>query len=190
MNATATLPATTLLTAGEFLARHGNERAELIDGIVVWEKSMPAMQHGEVCNNIAFELTLHVRANDLGRVCTNDTFVQTKKSPDRVRGADVSFYSYARQPKGPAPTTITDVVPDLVVEVTSPSNERSEIFAKVGEYLKAGVRAVLVLDAESATASVYRNDEFQQIFDNGDDLVIPDVLPGFSVPVKKLFGLQ
>lgn len=189
MNATATPPPTTLLTANEFLARHGHERAELIDGVVVWEDDMPAMQHGEVCFTFAFHLGQYVLGRDLGRVCTNDTFVQTKKSPDRVRGADVSYYSFARQPKGPAPTTITDVVPELVVEVTSPSNEWSEIFVKVGEYLKAGVTAVLILDAESATASVYRNDEFQQIFDNGDDLVIPDVLPGFAVPVKKLFGL-
>ena len=189
MNATATPPPATLLTAGEFLARHGHERAELIDGVVVWEDAMPAMQHGEICFTFAFHLGQHVLAHDLGRICTNDTFVQTKKSPDRVRGADVSFYSFARQPKGPAPTTITEVVPELVVEVTSPSNEWSEIFVKVGEYLKAGVISVLILDAESATASVYRNDEFQQIFDNGDDLVIPDVLPGFAVPVKKLFGL-
>jgi len=39
----------------------------------------------------------------------------------------------------------------------------------------------------TTSASVYRNDEFQQIFDNGDDLVLPDVLPGFKVPVRKLF---
>ena len=37
------------------------------------------------------------------------------------------------------------------------------------------------------SASVYRNDEFQQVFDNGDELKLPDILPGFSVPVRKLF---
>jgi hypothetical protein len=35
--------------------------------------------------------------------------------------------------------------------------------------------------------SVYRPDESQQIFHNGDALVVPDVLPGFSVPVLSLF---
>jgi hypothetical protein len=39
----------------------------------------------------------------------------------------------------------------------------------------------------SLTASVYRADELQRIFDNGDELTIPDVLPGFAVAVRRLF---
>jgi len=31
----------------------------------------------------------------------------------------------------------------------------------------------------------YRPDDIQQIFDNGDELTLPDILPGFAVPVKK-----
>ena len=69
----------------------------------------------------------------------------------------------------------------------SPTDRWGDIFAKVGEYLQAGVRAVVVFDPTTATASVYRPDELQQIFDNGDELTLPDVLPGFAVPVKKSF---
>jgi Uma2 family endonuclease len=47
---------------------------------------------------------------------------------------------------------------------------------------------VLILDPNSATASVYRSDEFQQIFHNGDEVILPDVLPGFAVKVQRLFG--
>ena len=56
------------------------------------------------------------------------------------------------------------------------------------EYLKAGVRVVVVLDPKTATASVYRPDELQQIFHNSDELVLPDVLPGFSTVVNQLFA--
>jgi hypothetical protein len=46
---------------------------------------------------------------------------------------------------------------------------------------------VIVLDSASTSASVYRDNEFQQIFRNGDELVIPDLLPGFAVQVAGLF---
>lgn len=78
--------------------------------------------------------------------------------------------------------------PQLCVEVRSPSNTWNEIFIKVGEYLGVGVVAVLVLDPDRLTASVYRQDGDQQIFRADDDLTLPDVLPGFSVPVRRFFA--
>jgi len=36
------------------------------------------------------------------------------------------------------------------------------MYAKVGDYLQAGVRVVIVLDEPTATASVYRPEELQQ----------------------------
>jgi Uma2 family endonuclease len=186
MNAT---PVPRLLTAEEFFAKHEDHHAELVDGIVVWVDTVPSVRHGELCASIACEIGNFVIDNDLGRVCSNDTFVLTRRNPDCVRGPDVLFVSFSRMPKGRAPKGLSDIVPELAVEVMSPSNDWSKIFIKVGEYLQAGVLAVVVLDPESATASVYRKDELQQIFDNGDALVVPDVLPGFAVPVKKLFGL-
>jgi Uma2 family endonuclease len=57
------------------------------------------------------------------------------------------------------------------------------------EYLKAGVRVVVILDPSTTSASVYRDaEEFRQILHNGDPLTLPDVLPGFSVPVSRLFA--
>jgi Uma2 family endonuclease len=62
------------------------------------------------------------------------------------------------------------------------------MFAKVVEYIQSGVLVVVVLDPSTTTASVYRKDELQQIFHNSDPLTLPDVLPGFSVPVERLFA--
>lgn len=184
--ATQPAPPPTLLTADEFARRYGGEYVELIDG-VVQELPVPHQTHGAVCFKAAFALGSHVVAGDLGHITTNDSFVQTQSHPDRVRGADVCFFSYERLPKGPMPKGLFPTVPDLVVEVRSPSDGWNDVFLKVGEYLTAGVRAVVVLDMTTVTASVYRKDEFQQIFDNGDDLMIPDILPGFKAPVRRFF---
>lgn len=179
-------PSTVLMTAEEFARLHGGDYVELVRGHVV-EQTMPFPKHGKICNNTAYYITSHAFAHDSGHVMTNDSFVRTERNPDTVRGADISYWSYDRLPKGPIPEGLLSVAPDLTVEVRSPSDRWKLVIEKVGEYLEAGVRVVIVLDPQAATAHIYRKGELPQIFDNGDDLLVPDVLPGFAVPVAKLF---
>jgi Uma2 family endonuclease len=181
----APVPAAGLMSAVEFVRRHGGEHMELIDGIAR-ELPIASPKHGKICLRIGRYLDEYAEQQDAGHVMSNDSFVQTKTNPDTTRGADVSFYSDTRLPKGKVPEGILPVVPDLIVEVRSPSDRWNAVFAKVVEYLEAGVRVVIVLDEPTGTASVYRPDELQQIFHNGDSLIVPDVLPGFSVMVKRL----
>jgi Uma2 family endonuclease len=176
----------TRLTAAEFVQRHGGGYMELVEG-QVRELPMPFPKHGKHCATIARLFGNHVADHDRGHVMSNDSFVQTRTNPDTVRGADICFYSYERLPKGAVPEGLLPVAPDLVVEVRSPSERWVEVYSKVIEYLQAGVRVVVVLDAATTTASVFRTDELQQIVHNGDELTIPEVLPGFAVPVQRLF---
>jgi Uma2 family endonuclease len=177
----------TLMTADEFTARYAHIHAELVKGVVK-EYPVPFPKHGFICSRIDRLLGNHVDANDLGRVATNDSWIKTGSNPDTVRGADVCFFSYERLPKGEVPEGLLSVVPDLVVEVRSPTDRWIGIFTKVGEYLGVGVRVVVILDPATASASVYRADELQQIRHNGDELTLPDVLPGFAVVVGQLFA--
>jgi Uma2 family endonuclease len=183
--ATLATPAT-LMTADEFTARYANVHAELVQGVVK-ESPMPGLKHGKICMTIGRLVANHVEAQDLGHVMSSGTWIRTGSNPDTVRGTDVCFVSYERLPKGDVPERMLPITPELAVEVRSPSDRWTDVFTKVVEYLKAGVRVVVVLDPPTATASVYRDDELQQIFHNSDPLTLPDVLPGFSVPVDRLF---
>jgi Uma2 family endonuclease len=174
------------MTASEFAQKHSGDYVELVQGRVM-ELAMPQVKHGRSCLLIGRLVDEHAEKNDLGRVMSNDSFVLTGSNPDTVRGADLCYYSFQRLPKGKIPSGLLLIAPDLVIEVRSPSQNWTDVFSKVIEYLKVGVRVVIVLDADSASASVYRPDELQQIFHNGDALVVPDVLPGFSVPVARFF---
>ena len=187
MNTTAIEP---LLTADEFLRRHGGETCvELFKGRVV-RYPMPGGPHGLICGNATAMCHQFVRANGLGRVFSNDTFTRVRlgESTDTLRGPDVAFVSYARWPKdreipeGPLP-----VAPDLVIEVRSPSDRISQLSAKASEYLEAGVTVVIVLDPETESLAVYRENEFPIRMHNGDELTLPDVLPGFAVQVRQFF---
>jgi Uma2 family endonuclease len=175
-----------LVTADEFTARYADLHAELVKGVVK-EHPVPFPKHGKICLTVGRLVGNHVAAHDLGHVMSNDSWIKTGSNPDTVRGADVCFFSYERLPKGDVPEGLLSVVPDLVVEVRSPTDRWTGMFTKVGEYLAVGVRVVVVLDPTSTSASVYRADELQQIFHNGDELTLRDVLPGFAVAVRQLF---
>lgn len=178
-----------LMTAVEFVDRHGGEGGiELVKGCVA-RLPMPGAEHGQVCVRLAYFLLGYALERDAGRVMSNDTFIRTSTDPDTYRGADVCFLSYARLPKAaPLPGGPLEIPPELVAEVRSPHDRAGDIQVKVGEYLNAGVGAVVVLDPGTGAAAVYRpGGEAPRRFGGGDDLTVPDVLPGFTVPVRRLF---
>jgi Uma2 family endonuclease len=179
-------PIIPLLTGEEFAKRYPKHWVELVDGIVK-EVAMPGFEHGMVVVTIARLLGNFVADHSLGRVVSNDTYFYTRHAPDVVRGMDVAYISYARLPKGPVPRGPLDVAPELVVEVRSPYDAWTDVFAKVEEYLAAGVPVVLVADPEKGTVSALRKGPTQEDFHDGDTLTVPDVLPGFAVEVARLF---
>ncbi len=184
------------LTTAEFLKKYGHcSGVELVRGRVVWAGrarpagggfQMPEFKHGVVCQRAARAVSDFVDANKLGWVAINDTFVTVDEEGDTVRGADVLYVSYARVPQGPIPEDLK-VPPELVVEVRSPTDRWGQLFGKVSEYLGAGVVVVVIVDPNTETVSVYRDDGRQQILTTTDELTLPDVLPGFAVPVARFF---
>ena len=179
--------APSLLTAGEFFRKYENHRAELVRGVVE-EQPMPDLLHGRICIRMGRFLDEFAEANDLGRVMSNDSFIKVRRNPDSVRGADICFISYARLPKGNIPAGLLDVVPELVVEVRSPSESWTKLIAKVLDYLAAGVQAVVVFNPSHQAVAIYRPDADEQHFTKAQELTIPDLLPGFSVPVARFFS--
>ena len=179
----ATPPA---LTIDEFLRLHGGELGvELVRGQVV-RYPVPGAEHGRVCINAAFEVEQFLRKNRTGRAFANDTFVRV--SDGTLRGADVCFWSYAKLPKeASVPDGVIEVAPDFVMEVKSPNDRWGQVFVKVGEYLGAGVSVVVIFDPGTETASVHRDQGEQQILSALEELTLPDVLPGFAVPVARFF---
>lgn len=178
-----------LLTADEFLRRHGDDSGiELVKGEIV-RCPMPGAPHGYVAGNVTALIHAFVRQHKLGRVFSHDTFVRTKRCEggESVRGPDVALVSFERLPAGELAKGALPVPPNLVVEVRSPRDRISQLSANASEYIEAGVTVVLVIDPDTESAAVYREDEFPIRMHNGDELTLPDVLPGFSMRVADLF---
>jgi Uma2 family endonuclease len=62
-------------------------------------------------------------------------------------------------PKGESPAGYPDAVPEVAVEVRSPTDRWPKVLAKVSEYLNAGVDLVYVVDVQSQTIIAYNADQ-------------------------------
>ena len=176
-----------LLTAAEFAARPGHGPVELVNG-VIQELPVPEQLHGWLCALLGTAIFNWATEHDLGRATSNDSFVKTRMDPDTVRGGDWCYFSYDRIPRGQFPGGMLDVVPNLVLEVRSPSDRLNALMAKTLEYLAAGVAVVVVVNPQNESVVVYRDAQEPQTFLRADTLTVPDVLPGFTFPVARLFG--
>jgi Uma2 family endonuclease len=176
------------MSGAEFIRRFGDQSdVELVQGQLV-RLPMPGTEHGEIALRVGALLLSHVSKHKLGRVASNDPFIRVHRAPDTYRGADVCYISYKRLPKRvPTPKGPLEVAPDLVVEIRSPSDRLASLLKKAEEYLAAGVKAVIIVDAKAESIGVFRNDELPQRFHNGDTVTLSDVLPGFAAPVKAFF---
>jgi Uma2 family endonuclease len=175
-----------LITGEEFYRMPGMERRELIKGRPGPMTPPPGYDHGEVVGNVFAEIRQFVRAHDLGRVATGEAGLYTGRDPDTVRGADVIYISHERYARRTAGVYL-DVAPDLIAEVLSPSNTPAAVQEKVEEYLNAGVRLVWLVDPEKRRVTAYRSLTDKRQFAADQDLPGDDVLPGFSIPVARLF---
>ncbi|MCU0705240.1 MAG: Uma2 family endonuclease [Fimbriiglobus sp.] len=178
---------TVLMTGEEFALLDGHELMSLVDGVPVVEETDRCVLHGQVCAKVGSVLFDFVKPNRLGTVCSNNTSIRLKRNPDTVFGPDLCYFSADRLTREERSAPVCDVIPDLVVEVAMPTNPWRLMERKARGYIVAGVTAVMVVVPEDETATVYRLNEFHQTFHNGDELTLPDVLPGFAVPVKRFF---
>ena len=145
-----------LLSADEFMALPLNLKLyELVRGKLV-KVPMTGYEHGEIESNIMFALQQHVRLRGLGQVTPGDVMFRLEQNPDTLRQPDVAFVRADRLPPLEQRRSYSPVVPDLAVEIRSPSNTARELAAKVVDYLRAGVRLVWVVELDAQTVTVHR----------------------------------
>ena len=177
------------MTASEFLGLDlANGGYKLVRGEIL-ELPMPTPEHGRTCINVGFSLELFGRQTGFGYTLSNDSFIQTERGEDTVRGADVCFYSHARWPRAKLGPGLVPVPPDLVVEVLLPGNRPGEMLRKISEYLDIGVLMVWVVDARKRRLLIYRPTELEPVHYDSDDTIenLPE-LPGFRCVVSEFFA--
>jgi Uma2 family endonuclease len=165
----------------------GKSRYEVVDGQVVEKPRMGAYE-GELASLLVAYLLTFVRTHKLGKVVSEVLF-RLDREQRLQRRPDVAFVSNARWPYNRhAPSEAAwDVVPDLAIEVNSPTNTANEIIAKIHEYFRAGVRRVWVVYPNARTVYLYESPKEVKILGTGDVIDGAPLLPGFQLPLAALF---
>ena len=117
----------------------------------------------------------------------SDSGVQLEHDPATVREPDVAFTSAERLPLDLRIQGYSEVVPDLVVEIVSPSDSRRAVAEKVQMWLDYGVRLVWAAWPDSRTIDVHPAGGPVITLTEGDPLDGGAVLPGFAMPVREVF---
>jgi Uma2 family endonuclease len=158
---------------------------ELVDGTLV-EKAM-GWRESFLAAALITILWTFVKPRRLGLVTGADGMMRLV--PGLVRIPDVAFISWQRLPGQRIPDEpIPDLVPDLAVEVLSPSNTNREMTRKREEYFGAGARLVWLVDPIARIVEVYTAVDQVAVLDEACTLDGGVVLPGFALPLRDLFA--
>jgi Uma2 family endonuclease len=175
-----------LLTAEEFFefpSPGDGSQQELVRGEIV-VMPPPGILHGVTCSKVNRKIGVFIDAGLGGTLTCNDAGFITERGPDSVRGPDISYWTKERQNE--APIGYTEVAPDLVVELLSPSNTSTQIRDKLEEYFAKGVRLVWVIAPEDRTLAIYHMPDEGRLLHEKATVTGEDVLPEFSCRVSEL----
>jgi Uma2 family endonuclease len=153
---------------------------------VIIENRSAAFEQGVLRLAIGSQLHSFVRQNNLGEVAVEvDHYLPSDKF--NTRRPDVEFISKERLALFD-PSDYVLLMPDLAVEVKSPSNTPEELRQKAAYYLQNGALMVrLVFPAEQIVMVYTTDNPGGKKFGKDDTLDGGHVLPGFKLPLKDIF---
>ncbi len=167
------------------------DRYEVVNGKVVEIAPMSAFA-SEIANRLRDHLFVYAARTNTGRTRMDMAFrLPLSEDKTREREPDLAFISFARWPqerpmryKGQP----VDVVPNIVLEVVSPTDRAEAVHAKAVEYLRAGVDLVWVIFPVIQHLYAYTTpDGAPRVYTGTDVLDGSPVLPDFTVPMAGLF---
>ncbi len=160
---------------------------EVVDGEFVESKPMGAFET-DLAGILLLALGAFLHGKELGRLRAEMLYL-LRPEPRLARRPDISYVSFDRWAVSVTiPRQETwDVVPDLAIEVISPSNSAKDVLKMLTEYFEAGARRVWVVYPEERIIHDYASLDEIHVLRGDASLDGGDVLPGFSVKLADLF---
>jgi Uma2 family endonuclease len=171
------------------ISQDDTHRYELVQGELI-TMTPAGFEHGRIAIRLGAHMQVYVEDNRLGSVCAAETGFRIASKPDTVLAPDVGFVRVDRVPEGRLPAGYFPGAPDLAVEVLSPNDTSARTQNKVEMWLRHGAQLVWVVEPDTQTVHVYRADGSVSLLHVGDALDGEKLLPGFTYPLARLFGVE
>lgn len=159
-------------------------RMELVQGNII-VMSPSGYESDEVAATMVSQLYNWVKPRKLGRVAASSAGFRLPN--ENLRAPDASFVLAERLRR--SPKSFAQLAPDLTVEVKSPSDNLEDLRAKIQEFLSLGTKVGILLNPDEQIVEVYNFGQEARILYNVDILTVPELLPGWEVPVSDLWPL-
>jgi len=157
------------------------------DGEYVVSPAKPI--HNLIANYIAHLLTTHTMVeNTLGKVFGQETGFIMKTESNTMRASDVAFVPKTRL-KDIDLTEWLPFPPDLAVEVISEYDRASDVKKKNNEYMANGTQLLWVVYPDERQIDVFQPNLPVETLNINDTLTGGNILPGFNIPVRKIFSI-
>ena len=186
---TTTATQTQLLTYEEYLDTPEIEgRFDIVDGEMIMAPS-PIPEHQITVKRFLFTLNQFIVESNLGELLFAPLDVVIRRNPLRTRQPDLLLLSTESLARIHLDRPIEEV-PELAIEILSPSNTRRRVQDVLADYAAIGVREcwLVSLAARAIEVLALVNGEWRQLALLGiGDRMRSDVLAGLDVEVGQFF---
>lgn len=159
---------------------------EILYGELI-EMPPPTLRHEIIGARINASLVFFAGRTKLGTVFMSKMGYRLQSDDRTWIEPDVSFLRNDRL-KSSLGKDYVDGAPDLAVEVISPSESAQDVEDKIEAYLLKGAHAVVVVYPKKSTVKVFQADGTARALRPGDTLTLPELLPGWELPVNEIFA--
>ena len=144
-------------------------------------------ESSESCSEINYQLVYWNRRTKLGHVYESSAGFRLPDSS--VRSPDAAWLSQSKweQLTSEQKRRFPPVCPEFMLEVKSPSDDITDLQAKMETYLANGMQLGFLLDVEAEKAFIYRPGQpAETVQGYGQELSGEPVLPGFRLDLRPL----
>ncbi|MBE9193837.1 Uma2 family endonuclease [Synechocystis sp. LEGE 06083] len=138
--------------------------------------------------NLAGQLSYWFEANDnLGEAFDSSTGFElpngANRSPDASWLARERWESLTQEER----EGFIPLCPDFVVELRSKTDSLKKLQEKMEEYMENGAKLGWLIDPQNKRVEIYRPGQAVEVLQNPDTLSGEEILPGFTLSLKRIF---
>ena len=164
---------------------HLDYQLELVDGKIIIRGPSDIVS-SEIGAELVSLLRNWVKPRKLGRVFeSSGGFILPNSN---VTAPDVSFVTADRLKQ--SKRYFAELVPDLVVEIKSQSDRLKPLREKIQSFIELGAKVGILIDPDKRTVTIYTPTAEPVVLRDGDMISIPELLPGWEVPVAELWPID